>query len=136
MSCRGCRQKFRAFTDKEQVCEGCSVTTWCAEYWRGECPSRKWWWRELKESNKPPPHLELQKKAPKTGSFPQLTLKSVKTPFFTQKYIIKYTSKMFIGEKNMNFKYFCYLGRCGGITVQTLGSHRWPQPSRLGIHFK
>jgi hypothetical protein len=52
-------------------------------------------------------------------------------PFFTLKYLIRYTSKMFFEE--MNFKNFCYLRRCGVITVQSLGSRICPQPSRLGL---
>jgi hypothetical protein len=35
---------------------------WFTDYWRGECPSRGWWWRELKEANKPPCRPKYTKK--------------------------------------------------------------------------
>jgi hypothetical protein len=53
--------------------EGSSETAWCADYWRGECPGMEWWWRELKEANKPPCQLKCKKTAMKMDSFPLMT---------------------------------------------------------------
>ncbi len=31
-----------------------SETAWCTENQQGERPGMGWWWRELKQANKPP----------------------------------------------------------------------------------
>jgi hypothetical protein len=82
----------------------------------GECLGRGWWWRGLNESNKPPHRLEYLKKGTKDRWFPALSdLKNCwKHCFFTQKYLIIYTFKMF-SEEYMNLKTFCYLRRRGVI---------------------
>ncbi len=56
-------------------------------------------WRELKEANKPPRRPKYTKMAPKMVGFPHFLTKLPKTPFFTQKYIIRYTPKMFLRKK-------------------------------------
>ncbi len=56
--------------------EGGSETAWCADYWLGECPGRGWWWRELKQANKPPCWLKHTKMAPKTGGSHTFWLKN------------------------------------------------------------
>ncbi len=33
--------------------EGGSESVWCADYWLRECSGKGWWWRQLKEANKP-----------------------------------------------------------------------------------
>jgi hypothetical protein len=55
---------------------------------KGECPGRGWWWRESKESNTP----KIYENGEKTSGFPHfLAYKSLKTPFFAQKYLTRYT---------------------------------------------
>jgi hypothetical protein len=49
----------------------------------GGVPGRGWWWRELKEANKPPADRKIAKTA-------------LKTPFFAQKYLTRYAPKMFL----------------------------------------
>ncbi len=57
------------------------------------------------------PCLEWTNMAPKRAVFRTYCLKkSPKTPFFSQKYLIKYTCKM-IFEDYMTFTIFCYLRR-------------------------
>jgi hypothetical protein len=52
--------------------------------WSGGC-----WWRELKVANQPE---EITKNRAKNGQFPTLSvLKLLKTPFFSQKYLIRYS---------------------------------------------
>ncbi len=89
MSCRGCSRQFLTFTEKELE------TGRAAQKLRdalaigggGECPGRGWWWRVLKEANKPPCRPKYTKKALKTGGFPHsLAKKLPKTPFFAQNY--------------------------------------------------
>jgi hypothetical protein len=44
---------------------------------RGECPGKGWWWRESKESNKPPKLPGMNRNSAKTAGFPHfLTYKS------------------------------------------------------------
>jgi hypothetical protein len=62
----------------------------------GECPGREWWWRELKEANKPPAGRNTQKRHRKQGISSLFGLKIADPPFFAQKYLIRYTPKMFI----------------------------------------
>jgi hypothetical protein len=51
----------------------------------GECPGRGWWWRELKEENKPSFQLKCTKTAPKTAGFLHfLAQKLPKAQFVTQ----------------------------------------------------
>jgi hypothetical protein len=45
-----------------------------------------------------------------------LAYKSPKTPFFAQKYLTRYTHKMFF-EEYINFKIVCYLSHYGVIPV-------------------
>ncbi len=45
--------------------EGGSKTNWCIDYWREDCPGRGWWWRDLKEGNKPPGGQNTQKRRQK-----------------------------------------------------------------------
>jgi hypothetical protein len=68
--------------------EGSSETAWCVDYWQGECLGKGWRWRELIEANKP----ARQPNYTKTALF---GLKITKMLFFTQKYFIRYTPKMF-----------------------------------------
>ncbi len=42
--------------------------------------------------------------------------KSLKTPFFAQKYLTRYTHDMFV-EEYINFKIVHYLSHCGVIPV-------------------
>ncbi len=47
------------------------------------------WWRELKVANQP---AEINKNGAKNGQIPTLSvLKLLKTPFFSQKYLIRYS---------------------------------------------
>jgi hypothetical protein len=72
-SWRGHSPQFCAFTEKEiETMKG-------AQKWLGaqtigwvEYPGKGWWWRELKESNKPPCCPEYTKTAPKIGGFQHL----------------------------------------------------------------
>jgi hypothetical protein len=67
-------------------------------------------------------------KRQKTGGFPHfLAYKLLKTPFFAQKYLTRYTTRTFF-EEYINFKTFHYLMHCGVIPVQSFGSHILPQP--------
>jgi hypothetical protein len=69
---------------------------------------------------------------PKTGGFAHvLAYKSPKTPFFSQKYLTRYTHETFF-DKYVNFQNH-YLSRCGVIPVQSFGSHIRPQPHGLGL---
>jgi hypothetical protein len=63
----------------------------------GECPGRGWWWRESKDSNTPPSHLQCTKTA-KKGQFPALIdLKITKNTDFTSKYLQDtYTPRSFL----------------------------------------
>jgi hypothetical protein len=61
-----------------------------------------------------------------------LAYKSLKTPFFAQKYLTRYTPEMFF-EEYISFKIFCYLRHCRVIPVQNFGSHIRPQPPGLGL---
>ncbi len=78
--------------------EGGSETAWCTDSWRRELLGRGWWWRGLKESNKPPRRLEYTKTAPKKGSFPHL--KIAKNVVFYSKVINKiYFQDIFWGNE-------------------------------------
>jgi hypothetical protein len=64
----------------------------------GGCPGRGQWWRELKEANMPPCHLNVQKWQ-KIGGFSHfLAYKSPKMLFFTKKYLTRHTLKTFFEE--------------------------------------
>jgi hypothetical protein len=65
-SCRGHRSEALGL-ERTRDREGDSETAWCTDYWRGECPGRGWWLRELKEAKKPPVGQNTRKLAPKTG---------------------------------------------------------------------
>jgi hypothetical protein len=54
-----------------------------------------------------------------------------KTPFFAQKYLIRYTQETFF-EEYVNFKGH-YLSHCRVIPLQSFGSHIRPQPDGLGL---
>jgi hypothetical protein len=63
----------------------------------GECLGRGWWWRESKESNMPPFRLKCTKMVEKRAVCPNvLAYKLLKTPFFAQKYLTRYTPEMFL----------------------------------------
>jgi hypothetical protein len=51
-----------------------------------------------------------------------LANKLPKTPFFTLKYLTRYTPETFL-EEYINLKFFSYLRHCGVIPVQNFGSH-------------
>ncbi len=64
-----------------------------------------------------PSHPKHTKTAKKTGSFAHiLSYKSPKMPFFTQKYLSRYTHEMFF-EDYINFKIEHNLSHCGVILV-------------------
>ncbi len=112
-----------------------SETAWCAGYWRGECPGRGWWGRELKEANKPPNQPKYIKNGAKNGWFPTLfDLKIAENKVFYSKvpYKIYSTPKMFF-ERHMRLKIFRYLRRCGVTPCSKFESHISPQPSGLGL---
>jgi hypothetical protein len=69
----------------------------------------------------------------KTGSFPNvLAYKSLKTPFFAQKYFTRYTHEMFF-EEYMNFETH-YLSHYRVIPLQSFGSHLRPQLQSIYIY--
>jgi hypothetical protein len=56
----------------------------------GGCPGRGWWWRELKESNKPSTPPVIYKNGTKNGQFPALLdIKIAKRPVFYSKVLNK-----------------------------------------------
>ncbi len=111
---------------------GGSKTAWCADYWRGECPVRGWWWRRSQKSNKPSKLPERYENGEKTGGFAHvLANESPKTPFFAQKYLTRYTHETFFKEY-MNFETH-YLSHCRVIPLQSFRSHIRPQPHGLGL---
>jgi hypothetical protein len=70
---------------------------------------------------------EIYENGKKTGGFAHfLANKSSKTPFFTQKYLTRYTPEIFLGEY-INLKKFSYLRHCGVTPVQSFGSHIRPR---------
>ncbi len=106
--------------------EGGSGTAWCADYLQGGAQGRC-----KRRQISHPCRMKYTKTMPKTAGFPQfMALKLPKTPFFAQKYLIRYTPKMYF-EKYINFKIFHYLMRCGVIPIQSFGSHIRPLPSRF-----
>jgi hypothetical protein len=61
----------------------------------GSALGRGWWWREFKEANKP--QVSCTKMVTKTGSFQHFwDYISPKTPFFSQKDLLRYAPKMFL----------------------------------------
>jgi hypothetical protein len=71
-SCCGHGRKFRDFTQKElESVRAAQKLLGVPNIGGGECPSRRWRWREFKESNKPPPAKKIQNSA-KNGQFPAL----------------------------------------------------------------
>jgi hypothetical protein len=61
---------------------------------RGECLARGWWWRELKEANKPPRRPKYTKKDAKNGWFPALIdLKIAINAVFSSKVLYKIYSQ-------------------------------------------
>ncbi len=74
------------------------------------------------ESNKPSMPPKKYENGEKTGGFVHvLAYKSRKRPFFTQKYLTRYTHEMFF-EEYINFKIVHYLSHCRVIPVQSFGS--------------
>jgi hypothetical protein len=79
--------------------------------------------------SKPP---EIYKNGEKTGGFAHVfSWKSTKTPFFTQKYLKRYTHETFF-EEYMNFETH-YLSHYRVIPLQSFGSHIRPKPHGLGL---
>jgi hypothetical protein len=75
---------------------------------------------------------EIAKNSKKTGGFAHvLAYKSLKTPFFAQKYFTRYTHETFF-EECTNFQAH-YLSHCRFIPLQSFGSHIRPQPHGLGL---
>jgi hypothetical protein len=75
---------------------------------------------------------EIAKNGEKTGDFEHvLACKSPKTPFFTLKYLTRYTHETFF-EEYTNFEGH-YLSRCRDIPLQSFGNHIRPQPHGLGL---
>jgi hypothetical protein len=69
-------------------------------------------WKPKKPSKQP----EIYENGKKMGDFAHiLAYKSPKTPFFAQKYLTRYTHKIFF-EKSVNFQNH-YLSHCGIILV-------------------
>ncbi len=62
-----------------------------------------------------------------------LAYKAPKTPFFTHKYLTRYTHEMFF-EECTNFEAH-YLSHCWAIPLQSFGSHIRPQPHGLGLMY-
>ncbi len=114
---------------------GGSRTAWCADYWWGECPALGWWWRVSQKSYIPSQPYEIAKNGEKTSGFAHvLAYNSRKTPFFAQRYFIRYTHETFF-EELTNFEGY-YLSRCRDIPLQSFGSHIRPQPHGLGLSVK
>ncbi len=121
--------------DRARDLAGGSRTAWYADYWRGECPARGWWWRDSYKSYIPSQPYEIAKNGEKTGGFTHvLAYKSPKTPFFALQYLTRYTHEM-VFEVYTNFAAH-YLSRCRDIPLQSFGSHIRPQPHRLGLSVK
>jgi hypothetical protein len=71
-----------------------------------------WWWRKSLKSNKPSKPPEINENSEKTGGFTQfLAYKSLKTPFFVQKYLTRYILDSFF-EEYINFNIFRDLRHC------------------------
>jgi hypothetical protein len=105
--------------------EGSSKTVWYTNFWRGECPSIRWWWRESNESDVPPCRQKCMETAENGRFCDFLANKLLKMSFFAQKYSTRYTPKTFF-EEYINFKNFCYLRHCGVLPVQSYESHICP----------
>ncbi len=115
---------------------GGSRTAWRADYWRGECPARGWWWTDSQKSYKLSQQYEIAKNGEKTGGFAHvLAYDSPKTPFFALKYLTRYTHETFF-EEYIYFTIFCNLSHCGVIPVRSFGSHIRPQPYGLGLNLR
>ncbi len=122
-SCHGCCRKFRAFPWKElETMKVAQKTAWCADYWRGECQGRGWWWREL---YKPPVGRNTQKQHQQREVSLTFCLKIAETRFFTQRYLIRYTHKMFF-EDYINFYIFLLVQVLWSYTCSNFGSHICP----------
>ncbi len=71
----------------------------------------------VERSYKPSQPYEIAKNGKKTGGFAHvLAYKSLKTPFFAQKYLTRYTHETFF-EKYTNFQAHC-LSHCRVIPLQ------------------
>ncbi len=129
----GRNQKLRTYTQKELETKWAAPELLGAPTIRGECPVRGWWWRGSQKSNKHSKPPEIYKNSEKTCGFAHIfACKSPETPFFTQKYLTRYTHEMFF-EVYINFKIVHYLSHCGVISVQSFGRHIRPQPHGLGL---
>jgi hypothetical protein len=72
------------------VVEGYSKTAWCADYWRGKCLGRGWWWTEFKEAKKPRCWPKHTKNGTKNGRIPALIdLKIAENDVFHSKVLYK-----------------------------------------------
>ncbi len=110
---------------------GGSRTAWCADYWRRECPVPEWWWRRSQKSNKTSKPPKIYENGKKSSFAHVLANISPKMPFFTQKYLTRYTHKTFF-EENINFKTH-YFSHCRVIPLQSFENHICPQPHGLGL---
>jgi hypothetical protein len=72
-----------------------------------------------------------QKRRQKRVVFINYRLKNRRNAIFYAKELNKILPNVF--EEYMTFKMFCSLRQCGGIPVQSFGSHIRPQPSGLGL---
>jgi hypothetical protein len=69
---------------------------WCVDYWRGECLGRGLVVEVVKGVKYAPKLSEMYKNGEKTGDFAHfLDYKSLKTLFFAQKCLTRYTHETF-----------------------------------------
>ncbi len=119
MSCPSRSRKLWTYTQKELE------TVWAAPellgvptIGRGKCLVRGWWWRRSQKSNKPSKPPEIYENGEKTGGFAHvLANKSLKTPFFSHKYLTRYTHETFF-EEYMNFKTHYFKGQSNKILIR------------------
>jgi hypothetical protein len=131
-SCCSCSWKLRAFTKKEL--ETGSDIAWCTNCGQGECPGMGWWWRELKEANKPTCRPNCTNTVLKTAVSHTFWLKNRQKHSFYSKELNKiYSQDVFWGiNKVQKFSLFKALGK-------STCSKFWesysvcPQPSRLRL---
>jgi hypothetical protein len=93
-------------------------------------------WKELKEANKPPRWPKYTKMAPKMVCFPHFLTKSPKAPFFTQKYIIRYTysQDVFLGINE--FLNFSLLQAMWSFTCSKFRESYTPSAIRIRVNFE
>jgi hypothetical protein len=84
-------------------CAGGSRTALCADYWPGGVPGPG---VVVERSYIPSQPYEIAKNGKETGGFAHvLAYKLLKTPFFTLKYLTRYTHETFF-EEYIYFKFF------------------------------